>query len=169
MAEPGTIRPPLRGTPPGRPSRPGRSGCRSVGDLLDLDPAGVLHRLAGAAAGGEVAQAGLQLVGGQVGQDRLAALGRAQDQPAALGLAGAEVVRGVVWLPSPPVTRRSGLKGPLTERTWTANGPLTSRVGMASSAVPPLAIGSPNSPGAGRWPWRWSPARPPGAGSGWGW
>jgi hypothetical protein len=57
-------------------------------------------------------------------------------------------MREVAWLPSPSVTRRAATNGdPSTERTCTANGPLTSRVGMASSAVPPLAIGSPNSPG----------------------
>jgi hypothetical protein len=62
-------------------------------------------------------------------------------------------MREVVWLPSPSVTRRAATKAaPLTERTLTAKGPFTSRAGMASSAVPPLAIGSPNSPGGRKVP-----------------
>src|SRR5512132_4053828 len=57
-------------------------------------------------------------------------------------------MREVVSLPSPWVTRSAATKGdPSTERTRTAKGPWTSRAGMASSAVPPLAIGSPKSPG----------------------
>src|SRR5215211_9098865 len=62
-------------------------------------------------------------------------------------------MREIVWLPSPSVTRRAATNAaPLTERTWTANGPRTSRAGMSSSAVPPLLIDSPKSPGGRKVP-----------------
>ena len=124
MAEPGTIGPPLgAATRPDEPAWTTRLSMPS-GTCLDLDPAGGTHRLAGAAAAGEVAEAGLQLVGGQVGQDELAALGRARDQPAALGLAGAEVDArgGLVAVPGDPQGGHEG--GPVDRADLDGERPL---------------------------------------------